>query len=76
MMNTPEEPGLVLLARLGQLLPPLPLLLLHLVLHLVRLRYFPLLQEPDGATRKEVRPAAQRVTESLCRMGRGTSGPA
>ena len=38
----------MLLSSLGHLLPPLPLLLLHLVLLLIRLCDLPLLQQPDA----------------------------
>lgn len=49
--SSPEEPGDVLLPSFGHLLPPLSLLLLHLIFLFICLCYLALLQEPGGEKR-------------------------
>lgn len=62
--SSPEKSGHVLLPSLGHLLPPLPLLLLHLVLHFICLCYLPLLQQSDNAKYKELKqPANMEETD-------------
>lgn len=72
--SSPEEPGDVLFSSLLHLLPPLPLLLLHLVLLFISLCHFSLLQEPgrDDQMREIKKSVSEKDSLSLSGNGSGS----